>query len=173
MLALLDAPVPYIFGVPSLPDSFAKRRNDTLIVFIDNDYVRIPNDLYRLPEGDKFKRNLSSVYPKPGRARGYHHPSNSSRHQLVSSQQVVRTCREYIQEVSVSIYHSLYRQPGMVHIFEDGDGFERYKLQKRQAIRAFLKRVPFQNRRFVASFIQTQHFFFFIDWKQQQQQQQD
>lgn len=160
---LLDAPVPYLFGVQSIPQRLLKRTELT-IVFLDSDKLQPATDLFPLPELAKLRTNLLPSFSKlhqPGNS----HPSNSSRQQLLAIQEFSKLIRDYIHEVTDSIFRSLHRQQGFSHVFNPRlfESHEDYKIKKQAAITQFLRRVHINNRPFVSAFIQTQHFFHYVD----------
>jgi hypothetical protein len=161
---LLDAPVPYIFGVHSIPQRLLSRTDITLI-FLDSDKIQVPPDLHPLPEVTKLRANLQASYAKVHATAASSIPSSSSRQQLLAMQEFLKILKDYLMEVTESIFRSLHRQPGYSHVFNSRlfQSHEDYKAKKQAAIAGFLKRVPVPNKNFVAAFIQTQHFFHYSD----------
>ena len=173
MMDLLDAPVPFIFGVHSLPKrrvadgSLWDRSNwDGMTVDLDNNNIKLPGGLYRLPEGKKLLDKLKSKCGHMYSPQASHHPSNITHREMQTVNDLIACFVQYTTWFSTTITNSVinsFKQTfgpeySSIAFRSEMDSHEKYKELKRLAIANFLKKISYQNRPFVSHFIDTQMF---------------
>jgi hypothetical protein len=183
MHSLLDAPVPYIFGVQSLPQH--DRSNwEGMTVHVDTNNVSIPSGLQALPEGKKLQEKLNLRCNRAfAPSSSGHHPSSTTTEDMEIVNDALACLLQYtlwfsksISSSVISSFRDVFGNDYTPTTFRDSpqvpesnlsaaeemrasmDYHKAYKEKKKIAITNFLRKVSPFNRPFIQHFINTQMF---------------